>query len=248
MSCASHLFDGPSQDPEINDLISALALKLKNLVRPLGLSQLGLPCLLTGSGMALPWSLLSQVSLAGSKTVDDMQLTIDLAIAGHVPHFAPDAHVTGRLMQQQAAQSQRSRWEHGHLEVILTQVPHLLQAALRQRRFDLLALALEISVPPLSLWVMAWMGVLGMALMAGGLGVSWQPAELLGGEGLLLFAAVIGVWAKFGREDLPARMWLAVPGYLVWKLPIYRKFWRQPQTRWLKTERDAVPTKAVSGE
>ena len=119
---ATYLMDHP-QNPGVNDLISALALKLKNLVRPLGLEQLGLPCLLMGSGMALPWPLLSQVSLAGSKTVDDVQLAIDLAIAGYVPQFAPEAHVTGRLMQQQAAQSQRSRWEHGHLEVIVTQVP-----------------------------------------------------------------------------------------------------------------------------
>lgn len=234
----------PPQNSGINDRLSALALQLKNYIRPLGLTQLGWPCLLTGSGMAFPWAVLSQVSLAGSKTVDDLQLTIDLAIAGPVPLFAPQAEVTGRLMQQAAAQSQRSRWEHGHLEVIVTQVPRLLRAAWQQRRGDLLALALEISVPPLSLWLIIWGVLLILALAAAGMGGIWQPATVLGGEGGLLAGAVISAWAKFGRDLLPARLWLAVPGYIVWKLPIYRKFWSQPQTQWLHTERDVVPTKS----
>ncbi len=147
----------------------------------------------------------------------------------------------GRLPQQkQAAKSQRTRWEHGHLQTLLTQVPKLLKASVRQRRFDLLALALDQCVPPLSLLVMLWIAVMAGALLAGILGASWIPAIVLAIEGLLILISIIGAWAKFGRADLPVLALLAVPFYLLWKIPLYFSFLVQRQTKWVRTERDAV--------
>lgn len=143
---ATYLMEQPA-NPGSKDIVSALAVLVKNLARPYGLSRLGFPCLLTGSGMAFPWLVIRQVSLANSKTVDDMQLSIDLAIAGYPAQYCQEGQVTGRLMKQEFAQSQRSRWEHGHLETLLTQCPRLFVAALKQKRFALFALALELSVP-----------------------------------------------------------------------------------------------------
>ena len=223
------------------DAVSALAFMVKNLVRPKGLDRLGLPCLLTGTGMAFPWSVIRKAYLASSNIVEDMQLGIDLAIAGHAPVFCPDAKVTGLLPQQKhAAKSQRTRWEHGHLETLLKQVPHLLNASVRQKRFDLLALALELCVPPLSLLVMMWAAATAGALLAEGLGASWSPTGLLVMEGLLISISIVGSWFKFGRANLPALTLLVVPLYIVWKIPLYLAFLVQRQTKWIRTERDIV--------
>src|SRR5947209_2702520 len=51
---ALYLMDQP-RDAGARDLVSALAFLVKNWVRPRGLFRLGLPCLLTGTGMAFPW-------------------------------------------------------------------------------------------------------------------------------------------------------------------------------------------------
>ena len=236
---ATYLMEQPD-NPELKDLFSTLAITVKNLVRPRGLDQLGLPCLLTGSGMAFPWSVLSKVSLAGSKTVDDMQLALDLAIAGHAPMYSQEAQVTGRLMKQHAAKSQRTRWEHGHLETLLTQVPHLLKACIEQKRFELFTLALELCVPPLSLLVMMWVAAMGVALLIGVLGASWIPTILLTIEWLLIFISIVGAWAKFSRTKLPVLTLLAVPLYVLWKIPLYLAFLVKPQTKWIRTERDIV--------
>ncbi len=236
---ATYLMTQPD-NPGVNDLISTLSLRVKNLVRPVGLTRLGLPCLLMGSGMALPWSLMSKISLAGCKTVDDMQLAVDLAIAGHPPLFCQDAHVQGRLMKDKAAKSQKARWEHGHLEMLFTEVPRLLQESISQRRWDLFALALELAVPPLSLLLLIWAAATGGALVAAVLGVSWIPGMVLGLEGLLILISVIGSWAKFCRADIPGRTLLAVPFYILWKVSLYPAFLIKPQSRWLKTERDTV--------
>ena len=131
----------------------------KTGVRPQGLDRLGFPGILTGTGMAFPWSVIQSASLASGNIVEDMQLSMDLAIAGHPTLFCPDTKVIGLLPQQaQAAKSQRTRWEHGHLQTMLTQVPRLVREALRQKRLDLLVIALDLSVPPLSLLVMIWGG------------------------------------------------------------------------------------------
>jgi cellulose synthase/poly-beta-1,6-N-acetylglucosamine synthase-like glycosyltransferase len=237
---ATYLMEQPA-NPSPKDSVSALAFLVKNLVRPTGLKRLGLPGLLTGTGMAFPWSAIASVTLASSNIVEDMQLSLDLAIVGQPPVFCGEGKVMGRLPQQkQAAKTQRTRWEHGHLQTLLTQVPKLLKASVRQRRFDLLALALDQCVPPLSLLVMLWIAVMAGALLAGILGASWIPAIVLAIEGLLILISIIGAWAKFGRADLPVLALLAVPFYLLWKIPLYFSFLVQRQTKWVRTERDAV--------
>ena len=49
--------------------ISALAFLVKNQVRPRGLARLGLPCLLTGTGMAFPWAVIRGAPLASRARV-----------------------------------------------------------------------------------------------------------------------------------------------------------------------------------
>ncbi|NEO69386.1 glycosyltransferase family 2 protein [Moorena sp. SIO3H5] len=238
---STYLMTQPDK-PVVKDLISTLAVKFKNTVRPSGLHRLGLPCLLTGSGMAFPWSVISKISLAGSKTVDDMQLALDLAITGHSPIYCQQAQVTGRLMKDASAKSQRSRWEHGHIETLLNQVPKLLKEYLRQRRRDLLAIALDLCVPPLSLLVLIWVAATGGSLLGVALGGSWISTIVLLIEGVLLLIAIVEGWAKFCRADFPILMLLAVPVYILWKIPLYLAFLVEPQTKWIRTERDAVDT------
>jgi len=237
---ATYLMAQPP-NPGPRDLVSALAFRVKNLVRSRGLNRLGLPCLLMGTGMAFPWSVISKAAVASGNIVEDIQLSLDLAIAGYPPVFCESAKVTGRLpQQQQAAKTQRTRWEHGYLQTQLTQIPKLLKAAIRQRRFDLLAIALDLCVPPLSLLVLIWMVVMAGGLLAGSLGCSWIPAILLAIEGLLILISIVGAWAKFGRDDLPMLALLAVPFYLLWKIPLYLAFLVRPQTKWIRTERDTI--------
>jgi len=239
---ATYLMEQPA-NPGPKDSISALAFMVKNLVRPSGLARLRLPCLLTGTGMAFPWSAIMKATLASGNIVEDMQLSIDLALAGLAPVFEQEAKVIGRLPQQeQAAQSQRTRWEHGHLQTLLTQVPKLLKAAVLKRRFDLLAFALDLCIPPLSLLVMIWVVCMGGTLFAGTLGASWMPSIFLSIEGLLIFISIASAWAKFGRDDFPVQTLLSVPFYILWKIPLYLAFLIQPQKKWVRTERDAVET------
>ncbi|KAM3097686.1 glycosyltransferase family 2 protein [Phormidesmis sp. 146-12] len=230
-----------SSQPHPKEAVSALAFLVKNLVRPRGLDRLGFPCLLTGTGMAFPWAVINQASLNNGNLVEDMQFGLDLAILGYPPQFCPDGQITGQLpQQQQATRSQRTRWEHGHLQTLLTQVPRLLQEAIRQKRVDLLALSLHLSVPPLSLLILLWGSVTAIATLASVLGTSWFPANLLAIAGLLMVGSILSAWVRFGRDRLPIQTLLAVPLYILWKIPVYLAFLIRPQTQWVRTERDVV--------
>jgi cellulose synthase/poly-beta-1,6-N-acetylglucosamine synthase-like glycosyltransferase len=228
----------PPAEGTPKSIISALAFMVKNLVRPSGLQRLGLPCLLT-MGTAFPWSVISQAPLATNNLVEDMQLGIDLAIAGTSPLFCAEARVTGVLPQkEQAASSQKIRWIHGHLQTMQTQVPRLFKEAFTQRRFELLAIALDLCVPPLSLLTIAWIMILSGGIVQVIVQHELTIVILALLEGFLLLVAIIGAWAKFSRNDIPLKTLLKIPFYLLWKIPIYLAFLFKPQQSWVRTERD----------
>ena len=235
---AAYLMEAGEESTPI-DALSTLALIIKNEVRPTGLKRLGLPCVLMGSGMAFPWSVIQQASLANSRTVDDMQLTLDLSALGYAPVYCPEARVNGRLMEGDAAKSQRSRWEHGHLEIVLQQVPRLFSEAWRQRRFDLLTLALDLSIPPMSLLAIAWVAFFGLVLALAWAGVPVGAiVGLLAISGFLIGAASLGAWSRFASDSVSLIDLLKAPIYILWKVPIYIAFLIKPKTQWVSTERD----------
>ncbi|MGD1858328.1 MAG: glycosyltransferase family 2 protein [Leptolyngbyaceae cyanobacterium] len=229
-----------SPEPAPKEKVSTFAFKVKNLVRPLGLRLLGQPCLLTGTGMAFPWATLKDVDLASGNIVEDMKLGLDLAIAGHAPIMCPGALVTGDQPQQDAtAMTQRTRWEHGHLQTLLTCVPPLLWQGLKQGRIGLIALALDLCVPPLSLLVMLWVAgaalVTAMTLL---FSTIWLPAMAVYGSGLGLLIAICLAWSGFARQDIPLNKLLSIPLYVLWKIPLYFKFLKGPEAQWIRTDRE----------
>lgn len=238
---AVYLLERPSR-PGPKDLVSALAFMVKNLVRPSGLGRLGLPCLLTGTGMAFPWSIIRRAKLASGNIVEDMQLGLDLALAGHAPQFCEHAMVTGKLPEQRrAAVSQRTRWEHGHLQTLFTQVPRLLKGAVSRRSFSAFALALELAVPPLSLLVMLFIAAIGAAFLAARYGATWIAPYMLVGGGAMVILCIAAAWLKFGRKHLPLMSLLAAPFYVIWKIPLYLTFIFKPQKEWVRTDRATAP-------
>jgi hypothetical protein len=169
---------------------------------------------------------------------------LDLAVAGHPPRLCPQARVRGELpASDRVAAGQRRRWEHGHLQTLLTQVPRLLAVGLRRGRPGLIGLALELSVPPLSLLFLLWAVVLAGAVAFWRLGEgSPLPALVTACGGLAVVLAILAAWAKFGRDRLPFTALMAAPFYVLWKVPIYATFLFRRQKKWNRTEdRPAAP-------
>jgi cellulose synthase/poly-beta-1,6-N-acetylglucosamine synthase-like glycosyltransferase len=228
----------PPPVPRAVDVISSLAVVVKNLVRPLGMASLGLPCLITGSGSAFPWVALEVRSFAGGNIVEDMQFAIDLALAGFAPRYCDAATVLAGLPDREAAFfSQRRRWEHGHLQTLFSQSPRLLAGFLRTGRFDLVAMAVDLSVPPLSLLTAINMLALVVTLGWGVVQGQFAPFAVAASGTLLLVSSIAAAWWGFARDRVPFRALLTIPGYVAAKLPLYATFLYRRERAWVRTSR-----------
>lgn len=223
----------------LRDRLSAFAFIVKNRVRAGGLSQLGVPIMLGGTGMAFPWESLQSVELASGHIVEDMKLGIDLAIAGYVPTLSLESEVVGILPDDDAAAtSQRTRWEHGHLQVLTTYVPKLLVQAIRQLRPDLLALALDLAIPPLALWSILGIALTGVTGIGAVAGITVLPFQVQLLADTVLVSAILLAWSVWGRRELSFSQLLAIPSYILWKIPMYLKVVLDPQKTWVRTKRN----------
>jgi cellulose synthase/poly-beta-1,6-N-acetylglucosamine synthase-like glycosyltransferase len=235
---ALYLMHAPA-DSGLRLRIAEFAWRLKNQVRPLGFRCLGLPCQLMGTGMAFPWKLLAAAPLASGELVEDLKLGIDLSLQGFPPLFCPDAEVSSWFpTEHTAGQSQRTRWEHGHLRLLAQECPRLLLRALKGHDGPLFALALDLAVPPLSLFLLLLVVSLLLFLVATFFGLGhWAFWISLANLGLFALAILLA-WHGWARDLLTPADLLSVPGYILRKIPIYLQFLTRRQTKWVKTGRD----------
>lgn len=219
--------------------IAEFAWLVKNHVRPLGYKRLGMPCQLMGTGMALSWPQISRAQLNNGHIVEDMKLGIELTKAGSPPLFCTNALVTSYFpLTRDGLHSQRTRWEHGHLGVILTEVPNLLKQSISSANLPLLALALDLCVPPLALLAL----IIGTSLSVTGaftfIGVAWAPFLITGLSAAMFGLAVFLAWFGFGRGIISMRQLSGVPLYVLAKIPMYFYFLLKRQMHWVRSKRD----------
>ena len=219
--------------------IAAFAFKVRNGVRPSGLARLGLPCQLMGTGMAFPWSAISKVNLESGELAEDLVLGLDLACAGCPAEFCPGARVTSpHPASKEGQQSQRARWEAGHLSTIWRHVPGHVVQAIRTRDLKLLALALDAAVPPLALHALLLIALLALALPVAALTGIAAPLAA-GAIGLAaLSGAVLLAWWRVGKDNLSLRELAGVPAYIIAKIPLYSHVFKGKNVSWIRSKRD----------
>jgi cellulose synthase/poly-beta-1,6-N-acetylglucosamine synthase-like glycosyltransferase len=219
--------------------IAQFAWLVKNQVRPTGYLALGLPCHLMGTGMAFPWACIRSAQLATGHIVEDMQLGLDLARKGEAAHYCPDVLVTSYFPQtNDGIRSQRTRWEHGHLGLILTDAPKLLLSGLVNFNIATIALALDLMVPPLALFVMlAALNVVldgAFALLCG----RTAPFTLALSTLSLIGLSVLLAWIRYGQHIISLYALASAPVYALRKVPIYIGFLFSRQLDWVRSKRD----------
>ena len=215
--------------------IAEFAWAVKNKVRPLGFKALGLPCQLMGTGMAFLWTDITKMSLANGHIAEDMKLGIDFCRAAKAAVFIPDVLVTSLFPQgEQASTTQRARWEHGHLGMIISEAPSLLLESLKSRNVQMFGLACDLIVPPLAVLVLLCVAVFIVSFIA-----QAQLALLL--SSLLLAALTVAVllaWLCFGRAIISFKQLCYAPIYALVKIPLYIKFFLNRQVEWVRSKRD----------
>ena len=225
--------------PQLKQRIKEFAWTVKNLVRPLGLYNAGLPCQLMGTGMAFPWPILAETSLATGHIVEDMKLGIDMAVAGHAPVFLPSACVTSLFPDSAAAEhSQKKRWEHGHLNMIFSAFPGMFRTAILKRSKILLSMSLDLLIPPLALLAIGTILLVAVTFILSGIYVTNTAFILSSVTFLMMGVSTFIAWLKWGRDILSFTDLFLIPFYILGKVPLYISALFNRQKKWVRTDRD----------
>lgn len=232
------------QDSPINLRVAQFAWRVKNELRPSGLKACGLPCQLMGTGMAVPRGVLARVSLASGNLVEDLGLGLDLARAGAAPLFCPRAVVSSQFpVSAEGVESQRRRWEHGHLQMIVKHsIPSLWQA-IRKGNLDLFVLALDLMVPPVTLLGLLLIASLLVSLLAASAGFAKLPFYISLGSLLSFCVAIATCWVRVGAEVLPLSSLGLILRYGSQKLRLYRQALSGFESQWVRTRRQLADEK-----
>jgi cellulose synthase/poly-beta-1,6-N-acetylglucosamine synthase-like glycosyltransferase len=224
----------------VNHKVAEFAGRVNRWLRPLGLSVLGLPCQLTGTGMAFPFNVLRSADLTSGSITEDLKLGLELSLAGHSPVFCPSARVTSEFPSSvKGTRSQRERWEQGHIDLILKDALRLVALAIARYNWRLLALTLDFAVPPLSLLGILIGGMFALTLLAVFFGLSSGPLIVITATLLEFIAAIFLAWLICGRDLLPANSILSLVTYMTGKVGLYIQILSgKADAQWERTDRN----------
>ena len=236
---AVNTMTSPTMSP-INHQIAEFAWRVKQWLRPLGLSALWLPCQMTGTGMAFPWDAIRSVDFKSASLAEDLRLGLELSFAGYSPRFCPSACVTSEFPSSvNGTKTQRKRWEQGHLEIIANDALRLSSLAIARGNWPLFVLTLDLMVPPLSLLVILVAGVFAVTALAALIGFSSVPLVISAATLLGFITAIFVAWLNCGRDVLPASAIFSIVPYVLGKVGLYRQIISgNGDAKWVRTDRE----------
>lgn len=229
----------PSRSSDNYLSVASLAWSIKNFVRPLGLHRLGLPCQLMGTGMAFPWAVIAEADLQTPNIVEDLALGLDLASSGKAARFLPAARVVSHFpVSVEGQQTQRTRWEAGHVQMIFGSVPAHLLKALRRANRDLFVLAADAAVPPLTLYLTWAASIFVLSLILAGAGGSLLPLGIAAAALLAIGTTIFLAATRVGRFLALLGVVGRIPGYAASKIAIYKGAFSGKTISWNRSKRD----------
>ncbi|MBB1344483.1 glycosyltransferase family 2 protein [Pseudoalteromonas sp. AS71] len=227
------------KSPEHADIkikVAEFAWFVKNVIRPKGLALFNINCQLQGSGMAFPASVLEQVSFSSGSIVEDLELGLKLNAMNEAVIFDNSSLVISYFPTSAAGtDSQRTRWEHGHLSSISMLPKKFLQALLTFKIKSCFTI-LDAMLPPTVLWLFIVFGSTFLCFVFMLFNV-FMPFLLSVTSLITLLFSLSLVWFVAARHIIQTKDILLMYKYIFSKLTVYKTFITKRQKKWVKTDR-----------
>jgi cellulose synthase/poly-beta-1,6-N-acetylglucosamine synthase-like glycosyltransferase len=232
-----YLMRSPQGAP-IKTRVAEFAWLVKNRIRPTGLARLGLGCHLQGSGMAFPAEVFDKVSLASGSIVEDLELGLKLTALGYKINFEPRAVVNSLFpTSTDGTDSQRTRWEHGHLASI-AMLPKMMCTALKKRQFNVIGLSIDAAIPPTIMWLM----LVVLSAILSSVFISFNIYSPFYVSLFCLVNLILGLmlaWLWHGLSLIKVTDIWGVLKFILSKFTIYKTFFTARQKEWVRTDRSS---------
>ena len=237
--CQAVYLQAPSLEGPPTVQISTFAFFVRNVIRQRALLRLAARVHLLGTGMALPWLLFESANLASANIVEDLEMGLEFAEAGHSPLMIEGAAVVSEPASEKETVEQRRRWEGGFLVSAAKRAPLILARSLRNGDAAGLFAAIDLLIPPFALLLLLDGIVLLLAAFVSTLaGASLWPALVLTFSLAAAGISLLAVWVAGGSRFIRLSGLAKLPLYLVWKLPLYLGLARRGAPKeWVRTGR-----------
>ncbi len=218
--------------------LMTIAMTAFHRVRSRARERMQLSCGIRGNGWCITHRLLHQVPYRAFSLTEDIEYGIDLGLAGYRVHYADETHVAAMMVSgEQAARTQRQRWEEGRWQLIRSKTLPLLQAAMGRGGKVCLDLALDLLVLPLSYVAVN----VALLIALAGIALLWEPSvEIwlwLGlGGGLSLLLYVLRGWQLSGVGLRGLVDLLRAPFFVFWKVLLMLR--PRGSAEWIRTKRE----------
>jgi cellulose synthase/poly-beta-1,6-N-acetylglucosamine synthase-like glycosyltransferase len=207
-------------------------------VRSRARELLKLSCGIRGNGWCVTHRLLRAVPYHAFSLTEDIEYGIELGLAGHCVQYADEARVAATMVSsQQAARTQRQRWEGGRFQLIRSKTFSLLRAAKHPGGRVCFDLALDLLVLPLSYVVVN----VSLLIIFAGVAVWWAPSMQIWlwlgiACGLCLTLYVLRGWRLSGIGLRGIVDLLRAPSFVLWKLLLMLR--TGASAKWVRTKRE----------
>jgi cellulose synthase/poly-beta-1,6-N-acetylglucosamine synthase-like glycosyltransferase len=203
-----------------------------------GRTRLGWSNNLLGNGMCFTREVIERFGWKATSIVEDVEYAVILHMAGIKVNFAPEARIYASIPDTfQESKIQRSRWDIGKFKIRNKYIGPLTAKALKTKDISYLDTAMELLIPPFSLFVL--MAVTGFILF---LLISYREFNALA---LIWYTGIsaLSIYIIFGLT-LARAGWKAyknliyAPFFLIWRVnTVIWGYLSEVSKQWVKTQR-----------
>lgn len=221
--------------------LSYLGFSLSRNLRYKGRTRLGWSSNLLGNGMCFSRELIRRFGWGATSIVEDMEYAVMLCLNGIRVSFAPEALVFAEIPETfKDSRIQRSRWDIGRFQVRNKYLVQLVGEAIRKRDLGYLDTAMELLIPPFSLFVVLCFSLFGLFLA-----FSFREFDTLSMMwSTTMFALVAYILLGLIKARAHWKTYvnlLYAPFFLMWRVKtvIWGRFHKIGK-HWIKTERKDI--------
>lgn len=221
--------------------LSYLGFALNRNLKYVGRTKLGWSSNLLGNGMCFSAEVIERVGWRAVSIVEDMEYAVMLRLEGITVSFAPEALVYAAIPETfKGSRTQRSRWDIGRFQVRNRYIGRLVRSALRTRDIGYLDTAMELIIPPFSLFVFITLFLFGLFFASDTSGfVSLSRLWFTILLSLVAYIALGLITAKAGWRTY--RNLVYAPFFIFWRVAtIVWGYVHKIGGEWIKTERKNI--------
>jgi cellulose synthase/poly-beta-1,6-N-acetylglucosamine synthase-like glycosyltransferase len=227
----------PEESPMAS--LSYLGFVLSRNLRYKGRTRLGWSNNLLGNGMCFAREVIARFGWNAKSIVEDVEYAVMLHLNGVRVCFAPEAKIFAEIPRTfKESRIQRSRWDIGKFQVRNKHLFQLCKKAIKTKDASYVDTAMELLIPPFSLFVTLYFALFTAFLVISFDGIN--PLTVIWFTGMLGLIAYIVIGLGMARASWKIYKNLVyAPFFLVWRVEtVVWGYLSRIGNQWLKTERE----------